>query len=139
MSTTIAQRAEQLIEDAAAGAKAYAARVANGDRNTELNYRVGILESLVRSLSDSVEMQAESIANQAEEVKRLTKAAGEHVTTISRLRCTITELRGDLEDARDTIDRLDPPMRDAEDDSRRESAAFTHSTGAAAALRGEPS
>lgn len=139
MSQTTAQRAEALIEDAEVGAKDYAARVAGGapnERNVALNYEVGILRSLVRSLTDSVDMQAESIANQAEEIKRLTKAAGEHVNTISRLRATIIDLRGDLEDARDKIAQLDPPMRGVEDDSRREAVAFAGSTGAADALRG---
>lgn len=133
MSQTIAQRADELLADAEAGAKAYAERVTahapHLARETALNYEVGILRDLVRRLSDSVELQAESIANQAAEIKRQTSA--------------ITMLNGTVKSQREQIRRNYEDMGEAgllrgdDRDDARDYAAFVRSTGAAGALRGD--
>lgn len=130
MSATTAQRAEALIADAEAGAKDYADRVAAGDRNTALNYEIGILRSLVRELTVSVDAQSTSIANQAKEIKRQAEAIESLNNTIRRQRQQIRQQWDELRDA---------GLMEAEerDDVRRDCAAFARATGAAGALRGD--
>jgi len=136
MPTTIAQRADEMIQAIESEAFARQRRVSGSDLDTAL-WQIEHLESLVRRLCQSVDLQAESIANQAEEVKRLTAASIENAATIRRQRNQIHEQAGQLNDLRFRL--CDDDCEDLSDERRREAASFAHSTGAAAALRGEPS
>lgn len=135
MSATITTRAEQLIDEAESGAKDYAARI-HGDRSAALNYEIGILRSLVRSLSDAVNLQAESIATQTEEIQRQRGAMELLNGTIRRQRNQIREQDAKLQDLQFRLIGDDDVEAESED-LRGRIAAFNRSTGAAAALRGE--
>lgn len=135
MPDTITTRSEQLIAEAESGAKDYAARI-NGDRSAALNYEIGILRSLVRSLSDAVNLQAESIATQTEEIQRQRGAMELLNGTIRRQRNQIREQDTKLQDLQFRLIGDDDVEADSEE-LRRRIAAFNRSTGASTALRGE--
>lgn len=127
-------RVEELFTAAADGAKAYATRI-GADALVAAHYETGILRDLVRKLAVSVELQAESIASQAEEIKRLRDAAESAQATIIRQRNQIREQAGELNDLRFRL--CDDDGDDQSAERSREAAAFARASGAAAALRGE--
>jgi len=124
MSTTTASRADRLIEGAEAGALVHAKNL-DGDESVAMAYQITLLEQIVRGLVDKLDTARASAANLTNELARLRAASRAQGERIEQL--TFDAAKGD-----DDFDALS-------DDLQRRIAAFNRSTGAAAALRGEPS